>query len=142
MSKNRVSLLTYELQDTDLTIYIEQLNAAKGRLRTILHRNLYRPIEDLLKRARCRCKANVLYAYEQGLANTGAWPVETVFLNNSVERVLRMLESFSTAFVPQTCGSGFCTFNFDSIVREARTEVKKYFDGLCLGMCEALVRRQ
>ncbi|KAK5124014.1 hypothetical protein LTR85_002211 [Meristemomyces frigidus] len=118
---------------------LQQLNAAKGRLKTILHRNLYNPIDDLLKRARCRCKANVLYAFEQGLANTGAWPLETAFLNNSVERVLKFLDNFPGphTFIPQTCGARYCSFDFAYVVGNARMECKRYFDGLCLDCMNA-----
>ncbi|KAK4546193.1 hypothetical protein LTR36_002330 [Oleoguttula mirabilis] len=124
---------------TQLFARLEQLNAAKGRLKTILHRNLYNPIDALLKRARCRCKANVLYAFEQGLANTGAWPLEAAFLSNSVERVLKMLEGFPgpQAFVPQTCGAQFCSFDFAHVVGNAKMECKRYFDGLCLDCMNA-----
>lgn len=113
----------------------EQLNAAKGRLKTILHRVLYTPIDQLLKNARCNCKAQVLYAYEQGLTNTGAWPLESGLLSNSIERILKYLEDFPLpgAFIPQTCGARFCSFDFVEVVRNARMECKRYFDGLCLG---------
>ena len=115
-------------------IYAEQLNAAKGRLKTILHRGLYAPIDGLLKHARCRDKANVLYAYEQSLSNSGAWPLETGFLNNSVDRMLKMLDGFrGTKPLPQTCGARYCSFGFEQVVGKAREECRRYFDGLCLG---------
>ena len=115
--------------------FTEQLNAAKGRLKTILHRTLYTPIDNLLKRARCPCKAIVLYAYEQSLSNTRAWPLESAFLNQSVQNVLRDLEGFPgpEAFFPRTCGGRWCTFDFAAAVDAARAECRKYFDGLCLG---------
>ena len=113
----------------------EQLNAAKGRLKTILHRSLYAPIDGLLKHARCRDKQNVLYAYEKSLSISGAWPLEAGFLNNSVDRVLKMLDGFPgpKAFLPQTCGAKYCSFSFEQVVGKAREECKRYFDGLCLG---------
>lgn len=113
----------------------EQLNAAKGRPKTILHRALYTPIDQLLKLARCNCKAQVLFAYEQGLTNTGAWPLESGLLSNSIERILHFLADFPLpgAFIPQTCGARFCSFDFVEVVRNARMECKRYLDGLCLG---------
>ncbi|KAK5137621.1 hypothetical protein LTR08_007916 [Meristemomyces frigidus] len=115
-------------------IVLQQLNAAKGRLKTILHRSLYAPINGLLKEARCRCRADVLYAYEQALANTGAWPLEAAFLGHSVDRVLKMLDGFPgpRALTSQTCGASACSFNFAPVVGKAREECRQYFDGLCL----------
>jgi len=79
----------------------------------------------------------VLYAFEQSLANTGAWPLESASLQNSVERVLKMLENFPgpRAYIPQTCGARYCSFDFAYVVGGARMECKRYFDGLCLGKC-------
>ena len=112
-----------------------QLNAAKGRLKTMLHRGLYNPIDHLLKRALCRCKYNVLYAYEHYLTCTGAWPLEHAFLKENVNDVLRKYDNFASArvLVPQTCGSMCCSFDFTAEVVAAKNETRKYFDGLCLG---------
>ncbi|KAK5111575.1 hypothetical protein LTR62_004871 [Meristemomyces frigidus] len=123
---------------------VSQLNAAKARIKTMLHRGLYNPIDDLLKRARCRCKPHALYAYEQSLSYTGAWPLETSALNNSMEMVLRKLEhNFPVQpYRPQTCGSQFCTFDFRTVVDHAGVEARNYFDGLCLDcMHHSVVRK-
>lgn len=98
----------------------------------MLHRELYNPIDGLLKRARCACPPHVLFAWEQGLANTGAWPLETSYSKSSMNEILRQLEEFQ-ALQPPTCGSPACTFNFFTTVKEAAEKTRGYFDGLCLG---------
>lgn len=77
----------------------------------------------------------MLFAYEQALSNTGAWPLESAFMKNSVDEILHMLHNFpgpKTAR-PKTCARGFCAFDFAEVVATARREVLDYFDGLCLG---------
>jgi len=56
-----------------LTLFTEQVNAGKGRLRTILHRSLYNPIEELLAGGFTAKRARLLFAYEEALLNTKAW---------------------------------------------------------------------
>lgn len=119
-----------------MTQYTEQLNAAKGRLKTVLHRELYNPIDGLLKHPDCEDAPHVLYGYEQSLSNTGAWPLETNFMRTSVWDILRELERFQIlpAVRATSCGRGQC--DFDMYVRAVATAVRKtkdYFDGLCLG---------
>jgi hypothetical protein len=109
----------------------EQLNAAKGRLKTILHRNLYHPIERLLSQAKCECKAEALYAYELALHNTGAWPLESAFLANTVHDILNMLNRFDSKHLPQMCRE--CDLDYKDTVTHAVAETRNYFDGLCLG---------
>jgi len=87
-----------------------------------------------LQNADCDCRATVLYAYEKGLANTGAWPLETSFVGNSVNGILDLLMSFASRTTPSTCGLPYCTFSFASVVARAREECKESFDGLCLGL--------
>lgn len=57
-----------------LTHCTAQLNAARGRLRTIVHRELYKPIKDLLE-ADCKCKGNTLWGYEENslMRACGPW---------------------------------------------------------------------
>lgn len=113
---------------------IEQLNAAKGRLKTILHRELYGPIDELLGGSNCSCRAAVLYDYEKSLARTGAWPLETAFVHKSMDDIMTRLNTFTARKVekPEPCGPDCCSFNFEQVVSKATSEVKKYFDGSCL----------
>lgn len=123
-----------------LTLPTEQVNAAKGRLKTILHGDLYNPIDRLLKFTTCAEKKEVLYDYEQGLSKTGAWPVETSFQSMSVKRMLTALGKYNATNAHATVHfaglSHFgCSFSFKQTVDEAVKKTTIYFDGLCLGMC-------
>lgn len=114
------------------SLNLEQVNAAKGRLKTILHRELYNPIDKLLKHDKCDCKEKVLYAYEKALTDTGAWPLETAYVRQSMYGILRKLRSFPDGKEPTSRGHAYCSFNFASTVENAVSETSNYFDGLCL----------
>ncbi|KAK4952040.1 hypothetical protein LTR10_009960 [Elasticomyces elasticus] len=112
---------------------INQLNGTKARLKTVLHRDLYKPIEGLLRFAKCQCKAEVLFAYEHMLTRHNVWPLETAFVNQSVDGVLRKLELVPSGMrQPRTCGTRLCSFDFGYTIAGVRAEMKKLFDGLCL----------
>ena len=55
----------------------EQINAARGRLKTILHRGLYDPVDRMLAEATCPYREKVLWQYFKALTETGAWPIES-----------------------------------------------------------------
>ena len=61
----------------NLAQFKAQLNAVRGHLRTTVHRELYRPIKDLLE-ATCKCRENTLWGYERALTNTELWPLEDI----------------------------------------------------------------
>ena len=97
-----------------------------------MHRNLYAPIDKLLKHATCDCKEKTLYAYELALSKTGAWPLESAFLRYSIDDVFEKLSGFpKNAKVPNMCYD--CRIDFRGVVSEALSKTRKYFDGLCLG---------
>ncbi|EME80059.1 uncharacterized protein MYCFIDRAFT_14959, partial [Pseudocercospora fijiensis CIRAD86] len=112
---------------------MHQINAARARLKTILHRALYTPIDRLLKEARCNCAPTILYNYESSLARTGVWPLESKLMSDSVISAIHDLRAYDgKQWQIQTCGSLACTFDFDKIVITAREEIGNYFTGLCL----------
>ncbi|MCJ1476578.1 hypothetical protein MMC13_005244 [Lambiella insularis] len=111
------------------SLVIQQLNAAKGRLRIILHGGLFRPIDSLLD-ARCECSAKVLKMYEGRLKSMGVWPLEKV-ARRSIQSILNILESFTWTPPPIDC-NGVCKKDYTSAVQEARSGTKIYFGGLCL----------
>jgi hypothetical protein len=124
-------------------VFAEQLNAAKGRLRNILHRELYSPIDGILlchaNPNHCERHPDVLYAYELALKGTGAWPIESKMAGNSVNK---MLDKFEKIKVPgegpdagKNCPS--CNFDFKPVVHQAVSVTKRYFDGLCLDCMDA-----
>ena len=119
----------------DNIICLEQLNAARGRLKTILHRGLYRPIDELLRLATCGSKADVLYGYEEALTETGAWPLETAYLRQSINDILSKLDDFTdpTVSISLECTCSHCRFGFCDVVSKAVFDTRAYFDGLRLG---------
>ena len=106
------------------------MNAAKGRLRTILHQKLYEPIDKLL-RSTCSCKAETLWGYEKALTICGAWPIEQKGRVYSINAILDGLERFKYT-VPDTVCDSTCRRDFDKIVQDARETIQVYFLGLCL----------
>lgn len=120
-------LILYVLSNSS---HAEQLNAAKGRLRTVLHRELFEPNEELLK-ANCRCKEKTLYGYEKELYRIKVWRLERVAQRNSIRAILDCLDCFSYAAPAGAC-STFCQNNYKAIVAIGQELTRDYFDGLCL----------
>ena len=108
---------------------IEQINAAKGRLRTILHAALFKPVERLLK-ASCKCKAETLFGYIKALHDTQVWPLDPVWPKMQVNDILDSLEDFSYEPAVSTCS--WCIQDYTGMVEDAVRNTRKYFDGLCL----------
>ena len=78
----------------------------------------------------------VLFSYEKGPKNTGAWPVEVAAQRSSITLMLTRLGQ-SNAQNPHISDhvDVSCSFDFEYNVEAAILEVKTFFDGLCLGKC-------
>ncbi|KAL8940125.1 MAG: hypothetical protein Q9216_002979 [Gyalolechia sp. 2 TL-2023] len=126
MEKNPSMLHQYHLPSR---LIPEQLNAAKGRLRTVLFRGLWDPCNSLL-RASCACRKETLYDYQHHLYSIEVWPLETIFLNTSIHGILERLDDFS--YEPRTGACSQCRQNYTGIVARVVSRVEEYFDGLCL----------
>jgi len=109
---------------------IQQLNAAKGRLRTVLLNGLFAPNETLLSGA-CQCKAETLFGYEKALYLLPVWPLERAAQRTSMGKILDRLEKFSYT-PPEAKSCWRCRLNFEEMVKDARQYTRDYFDGLCL----------
>lgn len=83
----------------------------------------------------CQYKERVLWAYQKGLADTGAWPTEHVSAKHSIDTLFSKLRRFEyTDPHPGGTTSCFhCPGNFINNVNNAIATTKDYFDGLCLG---------
>ena len=108
---------------------LEQLNAAKGRLRTVIHQELFRPNEDLLK-ASCNCKEMTLFGYEKALYSIGVWPLERTCQRSPMKTILERLDNFSFETTKGSCS--FCRSDYKKSVETAQIITRSYFDGLCL----------
>ncbi|KAL8678703.1 MAG: hypothetical protein Q9186_004978 [Xanthomendoza sp. 1 TL-2023] len=113
---------------------MQQLNAARGRLRTIVHRDLYVANEELLK-ASCKCKAETLFGYEKRLTDIEVWPIEKVFQKSSMATTIDRLAKFS--YEPHSSACRDCRKDYKALVQVAREKTKRYFDGLCLDCLDA-----
>ena len=113
-----------------LTCCTAQLNAAKGRLRTIVHRELYKPIKDLLW-STCKCKGDTLWGYEKALTTARVWPLEDVGRNTNMHTIIERLQKFTYKVAANACmrchGS-----RYDTIALRASEVTHNYFNGLCL----------
>ncbi|MCJ1381297.1 hypothetical protein MMC17_004407 [Xylographa soralifera] len=109
---------------------IQQINAAKGRLRIILHIHLFTPIDALLD-ARCPCSAPTLKGYENALKMIGAWPIEREAVKYSMHALLEKLRMFVWRPQEPICTQS-CSRDYKGLVGNAREITKGYFDGLCL----------
>jgi hypothetical protein len=113
----------------------EQVNSARGRLKTILHRGLYSPIDDLVERTECPLWEFALGAYHTALHKTKAWPLERYASRVSIARLMQSLKTFKykDPHNEKRCKYQGCGHNFKSIVDQAIRDTGMNFDGLCLG---------
>ncbi|KAI4180475.1 MAG: hypothetical protein LQ346_006986 [Caloplaca aetnensis] len=123
--KNPTKLIHYHLPSR----LIQQLNAAKGRLRTVLFRGLWAPCHRLLHSG-CACRKETLYDYQEHLYTIDVWPLETVFLHKSINEILENLTRFSYEAPARACV--LCRQDYKKIVKGVEQNVRSYFDGLCL----------
>ncbi|QDS75098.1 hypothetical protein FKW77_007093 [Venturia effusa] len=144
-------------------LIIQQLNAARGRLRTILHRESWKPINRLLKFScscsdvalpsgaipactckfknisPCTCRADTVSGYERALQRTQAYPLEETWHKNCADDILSRLKDFGYTVPSGACGN--CTQNYTREIAHAISGVRTYFDGLCLDCMNASKRK-
>lgn len=111
------------------------MNAARGRLKTVLHDRLWTPIEKPLKQGTCECKEKMLFAYQRRLCLDNIWPLERTFTKVSVHEMLRRLDLCKfDGDPPKSCV--MCRIDCQKVVKYARQMTASYFDGLCLHCIE------
>jgi hypothetical protein len=113
---------------------VGQLNAAKGRLRTILHRELFKPVKAFYN-ASCRCRMLTEYMYHQALYRTRAWPLDDSWTSKSPNVVLDRLDNFHVRLLHSNCE--LCSQDYEASVMAAKRKTQTYFDGLCLDCMDA-----
>ncbi|RDK41618.1 hypothetical protein M752DRAFT_267116 [Aspergillus phoenicis ATCC 13157] len=119
---------------------IQQINAARGRLRVILHRELYAEVGDIVNTGECSCKELTTFEYLRELGRIEVWPLEDSMRNQSIQEMLERLSLFDAKNMrsytnPRTGKVGSCipcNQSWGDIVLKAASTVSKYFDGLCL----------
>ncbi|KAK2747833.1 hypothetical protein FQN55_004709 [Onygenales sp. PD_40] len=133
---------------------IQQLNAAKGRLRNIFHRELFSELQSIVGSAECSCKEETVFDYLRELQRIKVWPMEVNFRQKSICDMLGRLQMFNAAnmrcnrSVPAAAAGSDaegtvntprarrpcveCGRDWRAIVSKADTVTRNYFDGLCL----------
>lgn len=111
------------------------MNAARGRLKSILHRQLYECVDILLENATCKLRKDVLWGYFTALNKTKSWPLERYAKRYSIHELLGNLEEFEYAdpHPHRTCADLSCGRDFTMVVDRAMDITGSHFDGLCLG---------
>ncbi|CRL17122.1 BTB/POZ fold [Penicillium camemberti] len=118
-------------------IVMQQLNAARGRLRTILQRSLFEDANVAIDYAHCNCAARNIFFYMRELHRIGVRPLDSEIHKNCVRDILDRLENFDDDTITnshpasaQICNA--CSRSWKRVVEYTRRQVKSYFDGLCL----------
>ncbi|KAM0721906.1 hypothetical protein Q7P37_002831 [Cladosporium fusiforme] len=116
---------------------IQQLNAARGRLRNILHLGCYEPGRVCLKSSSCAYRKHVLWNYFTALENTSAWPIEITGSKKSINDLLSLLRAKINYSDPhpedKTCTDiSHCGQQYQALVNKSVERTQRYFDGLCL----------
>ncbi|RHZ63233.1 uncharacterized protein CDV56_107643 [Aspergillus thermomutatus] len=134
------------LRRADESILAEQLNAAKGRLRTILHQALFNRVNQIVDVATCACKERTVFDYLKELQRIEVSPLDMSSTKASVADMLDRLGQYDGAktrahAVSSNDTSGIqsrqspcfeCRLDGKVIVQRAISRVASYFDGLCL----------
>ncbi|BCR98421.1 uncharacterized protein AKAW2_40104S [Aspergillus luchuensis] len=119
---------------------IQQINAARGRLRTILHKGLFETLGNLANDGKCSCKELTTFEYLREMARIHVWPLEDCMKAESINQMLERLRLFDATKMRKLTDplSGkvrpcyYCNTSWDAIVLRAAKTVAEYFDGLCL----------
>ncbi|KAI5245535.1 hypothetical protein E4T43_03169 [Aureobasidium subglaciale] len=110
---------------------IEMIGAARGSLRTLLQKKIWKPLEAILM-AECDCRKDTFYDVQLALLRTGGYPV---FLQTqkSVNNVCDRFGNFKSYFnQPSTPRCSTCSRDWDAHIEIVVEEVRGNFDGLCL----------
>ncbi|PYH93999.1 hypothetical protein BO71DRAFT_450356 [Aspergillus ellipticus CBS 707.79] len=117
----------------------QQLNASRGRLRTILHTSLFEAVASLVSIGDCPCKELAVFEYLRELKRIEVWPLEDVMKDASISDILERLDDFDQKNMrrlkdEEFDGSRFCACSrsWAVVVNQAKKRVAEYFDGLCL----------
>ena len=120
----------------------EQLNGARGRVRTLLEKAIYAPIAELMDRRTgpgSKCRYRITFEYLQELRRLELFPsLELMATRTPLEDIFNKLEEFryrpNTHSKDDLCGGCiWCVQNYGRKMQDAVAKYLQYFDGLCLG---------
>ncbi|KAF2233705.1 hypothetical protein EV356DRAFT_193808 [Viridothelium virens] len=115
-------------------LVIQQLNAAKGRVRNILHDGLFDACRSLLDQS-CPCKERVFFGYFKKMCDLEVLPFETTFKGTSISDMIWRAGHFDWTPPPDSCDS--CRRDYHRLIKLATTKAERYFDGMCLDCMDA-----
>jgi hypothetical protein len=114
------------------------MNLARGRLKSVLHSGIWRPVGELLKlgkrSASCIHWTESAGMYFSALVEAEVYPLEDVWPRNSVAEVLGLLPSI---LAPATGKCNVCRVDWLPYIKKAKKMTEEYFDGLCLDCMDA-----
>ncbi|KAL2866131.1 BTB/POZ domain-containing protein [Aspergillus lucknowensis] len=121
---------------------IQQLNAARGRLRNILHNGLFNSLTQLLSAHGCSCREKTVFNYLRELHRIEVWPLENTMKHASINDMLDRLDDFNSENVRPASADycSTCSRGWEGIVARAAHDVRTYFGGLCLD-CMSVSKR-
>ncbi|KAL3459539.1 hypothetical protein BJX64DRAFT_301271 [Aspergillus heterothallicus] len=103
---------------------IQQLDAARGRLRNVLHNSLFDQAATLLSDDGCNCRFATFYNYFKELKRIEVWPLENTMKHASINMLLYRLTEFDPAAVRAKhlppCAT--CDKNWDMVVWHATND--------------------
>ena len=119
---------------------IGALNAARGRLKTVLEEQLWRRKLKMLRGGKCPNQAEYIQAYEVALVNLKCWPLFEYFTGKNQKSISAILMSLSH-FPPMGKGNTHgvcwsCPTDWKIEVQGAISHTSDYFDGLCIDCME------
>ncbi|KAF2793582.1 hypothetical protein K505DRAFT_217451, partial [Melanomma pulvis-pyrius CBS 109.77] len=127
------SLLTESFQTPgmDVRLLDGPLVTARTYIQSTLERELYIPL-DKLHQARCVCRKEIAFDYEDALIALDCWPLDNAARKFTLSELFEKLAHFD--FQPNTknCKSGACSHEFKKSVEIAIQRAKQEFHGLCL----------
>ncbi|KAL5338214.1 hypothetical protein BJX70DRAFT_388756 [Aspergillus crustosus] len=126
---------------------MQQMNAARCGLRSVLYKALNKPGVEIIRCGRCDCKERTFFDYFGELERIGVWPLEEATIGTNMNHIIRQLAKFDSSRIrapieccehrighaSYLCPHGCrCNKNWKLIISEAAESVKNHFHGLCL----------
>ncbi|KAF1848908.1 uncharacterized protein K460DRAFT_279288 [Cucurbitaria berberidis CBS 394.84] len=113
--------------------FVGPMNASRGRLRNVLHKELWKSAETLMHRGK---RSSTCTHWEKSFANyfyalytADVYPIELKCARASINTMLSRLDEF---YCPKGGCCSICTVDWEPAVEHAQTMTSKYFDGLCI----------
>ena len=113
--------------------YSEQLNGARGRVRTLLEKAVYTPVTNLTDKATCPCRYRTSYEFLEELRELKLFPsLEVLAAKTPLNKIIDTLEKFDYQPSGQADLCHYCGHDYNEMVERAIARYKAYFGGLCL----------